>query len=136
MQGWGYGMPFQIADKPMVDRANRKACFFKMVSPSYFMTLGMALRKGRSFSDRDGKGAPPVTVINETMMRMHFQNEDPIRKLILVQEIVPGKTALRPEIPWEIVGVVEGREGWETWMIRGTTRACMDQPAEPELRKH
>lgn len=33
MQGWGYGMPFQIADKPIVDRANRKACFFKMVTP-------------------------------------------------------------------------------------------------------
>ena len=31
MQGWGYGMPFQRADKPMVDRANRRACFFKMV---------------------------------------------------------------------------------------------------------
>src|SRR5712692_10001047 len=34
MQGWGYGMPFQIAGRPMVDRANRQACFFKMVSPS------------------------------------------------------------------------------------------------------
>ena len=32
MQGWGYGMPFQIAGKPLVDRANRKPCFFKMVS--------------------------------------------------------------------------------------------------------
>ena len=41
MRGWGYGMPFQIADKPIIDRANRKSCFFKMVSPSYFITLGM-----------------------------------------------------------------------------------------------
>ena len=46
MQGWGYGMPFQRADKPIVDRANRRACFFKMVSPSYFSALGMRLRKG------------------------------------------------------------------------------------------
>ena len=106
MQGWGYGMPFQRADKPMVDRANRRACFFKMVSPSYFRALGMRLRKGRPLAEQDVKGGPPVTVINETMARLHFKDEDPIGKRILVQEIVPGKTQLGPEIPWEMVGVV------------------------------
>ena len=49
-------MPFQRADKPMVDRANRRACFFKMVSPSYFRTLGMKLRKGRPLGEHDAKG--------------------------------------------------------------------------------
>jgi putative ABC transport system permease protein len=106
MQGWGYGMPFQIAGRPMVDRANRQACFFKMVSPSYFAVLGMKLRKGRALSDRDVKGAPPATVINETMVRKYFPKEDPVGKRILIQEIVPGKTQLGPEIPWEVVGVV------------------------------
>ncbi|MBV8843317.1 MAG: FtsX-like permease family protein [Bryobacterales bacterium] len=33
LSGWGYGMPFQIAGQPEVDRANRKVCFFKMVTP-------------------------------------------------------------------------------------------------------
>ncbi len=107
MQGWGYGMPFQIADKPIVDRANRKACFFKMVSPSYFASIGMQLRKGRGLTERDTKGATPVTVINETMARKHFPGEEPIGKRILVQEIVPGKSALGEEIPWEVVGVVK-----------------------------
>ncbi len=106
MQGWGYGMPFQRADKPMVDRANRRACFFKMVSPSYFRALGMKLRKGRPLGDHDAKGATPVTVINESMARLHFKDEETLGKRILVQEIVPGKTQLGPEIPWEIVGVV------------------------------
>jgi putative ABC transport system permease protein len=99
-------MPFQIADRPIVDRANRRACFFKMVSPTYFRTLGMRLRKGRELSARDGKGAPPVTVINETMVRMYFPQEEPVGKRILIQEIVPGKTQLGPEIAWEVVGVV------------------------------
>ena len=106
MQGWGYGMPFLIANRPFVDRANRKGCFFKMVSSSYFRALGMRLRKGRMLTDRDVKGSPPVAVINETMVRKYFPGEDPIGKRILVQEIVPGKTQLGPEIPWEIVGVV------------------------------
>ncbi len=106
MQGWGYGMPFQRADKPMVDRANRRACFFKMVSPSYFRALGMKVRKGRPLGDHDAKGAPAVAVINETMVRLYFKGEEPIGKRILVQEIVPGKAQLGPEIPWEVVGVV------------------------------
>jgi putative ABC transport system permease protein len=100
-------MPFQIAGRPVVDRANRKPCFFKMVTPSYFKALGMTLRKGRALSERDIKGAPPVTVINETMVRKYFPNEEPIGARILIQEIVPGKTVLGTEIPWEIVGVVK-----------------------------
>ena len=107
MQGWGYGMPFQVANKPVVDRANRKPCFFKMVSPSYFSALSMTLKKGRGLSEHDVKGMPPVTVINETMVRKYFPHEDPIGKRILIQEVVPGKTVLGPEIPWEVVGVVK-----------------------------
>lgn len=107
MQGWGYGMPFQVAGKPIVDRANRKACFFKMVSPSYFRTLAMTLKKGRGLGERDVKGAMPVSVINETMARKYFPNEEPVGQRILIQEIVPGKTVLGPEIAWEVVGVVK-----------------------------
>jgi putative ABC transport system permease protein len=106
MQGWGFGMPFQIAKRPFVDRANRKACFFKMVSPSYFRALGMRLKQGRLLTDRDVKGAPPVAVINATMATKYFANEEPIGQRILVQEIVPGKAQLGPEIPWEVIGVV------------------------------
>lgn len=106
MRGAGYGMPFQIAGQPLVDRANRQACFFKMVSPSYFQAVGMRLKKGRGLSDHDLAGAPSITVVNETMVRKYFQNQDPIGKRILIQQIIPGKTKLGPEIAWEVVGVV------------------------------
>ena len=106
MRGSGYGMPFQIADQPLVDRANRQGCFFKMVSASYFQAVGMRLRKGRGLSDHDLAGAPSVTVVNETMVRKYFKNQDPIGKRILIQQIIPGKTKLGPEIAWEVVGVV------------------------------
>ena len=106
MQGWGYGMPFQISDRPAVDRANRPGCFFKMVGPSYFRAVGMRLREGRGLTDHDVAGSPPVTVINQTMKRKYFPDQDPIGKRILVQQIIPGKTQLGPEIAWEVVGVV------------------------------
>jgi len=106
LRGWGYGMPFQIADQPVVDRAHREACFFKMVTPAYFHTIGMRLRKGRALTERDAAGSPPVAVINETMVNKYFHGQDVIGKRILVQQIIPGKTQLGSEIPWEVVGVV------------------------------
>jgi putative ABC transport system permease protein len=105
-QGWGYGMPFQIVGHTPVDVSNRPGCFFKMVSPSYFQTLGMHLRRGRGLAETDVSGAPPVMVVNETMVKRYFPKEDPVGKRIAIEQIVPGKHELGPEIPWQVVGVV------------------------------
>jgi putative ABC transport system permease protein len=106
LQGWGYGMPFQIAGRDAVDRANRRAGFFKMVTPSYFATLGINLRSGRTLTDADTAGAQPVAVINETFAKREFPDANPIGQRVLVQQIIPGQTGLGDEIPWEIVGVI------------------------------
>src|ERR1039457_3202877 len=106
MQGWGDGMPFLIAGRPFVDRAHRAPCFFKRVTGSYFRTLDIHLRRGRTFNDHDTRGGAPVAVINEEMARRYFKGEDPIGKRILIQEILYGQPGLGPEIPWEVVGIV------------------------------
>lgn len=106
MQGSCFGMPMQVANRPMVDRANRQGGFFKVVSPSYFSTLGIKIVKGRVLSDRDTGNSPPVLVMNERLARRYFENEDPIGQHILIQEIIPGKTELGPEISWAVVGVI------------------------------
>ena len=59
LRGWGYGMPFHRADREVADRAGRPACFFKMVSPSYFRALGISTLMGRGLTERDVKGSPP-----------------------------------------------------------------------------
>jgi putative ABC transport system permease protein len=106
MEGWGDGMPFLIAGRPFVDRANRRACFYKRVTGSYFRTLDIHLRRGRTFNGHDTRGGAPVTVINEEMAKRYFKGEDPIGKRILIQEILYGQPGLGPEIPWEVVGIV------------------------------
>jgi len=106
MEGWGDGMPFLIAGRPFVDRANRPACFFKRVTASYFRTLDIRLLRGRTFNDHDTGGGQPVTVINQEMARRYFKGEDPIGKRILVQQILYGKPGLGDEVPWEVIGVV------------------------------
>ena len=106
MQGSCYGMPMQVANRPIVDRANRQGGFYKVVSPSYFTALGLKVIRGRALSERDVKNSPPVLVINERLAKREFDKQDPIGQRILIQEIVPGKTELGQEIPWEVVGVI------------------------------
>jgi putative ABC transport system permease protein len=106
LQGSCYGMPMQPANKPMVDLANRSGGFFKVVSPSYFSTLGIKMLKGRALSDRDTWNAPRALVMNERLAKRYFEKDDPIGQRILIQEIVAGKTELGPDVSWEVVGVI------------------------------
>jgi putative ABC transport system permease protein len=55
---------------------------FRAVTPEYFKALGIPLVRGRTLSDRDGPEAPSVFVVNETMARRFFPNEDPLGKRI------------------------------------------------------
>jgi len=106
LQGSCYGMPMQVASHPIVDRANREGGFYKVVSPSYFHALAIKLQKGRFLTEHDTKGAPPVLVINARLATKFFPGEEALGKRILIQQIVPGKTELGPEIAWEVVGII------------------------------
>jgi putative ABC transport system permease protein len=99
-------MPYQISGRDLVDPARRPAAFFKMVTPSYFSTLGIDLRRGRTLSETDTAGAPPVAVINETFATREFAGADPIGQRLIVQRIIPGQTGLGEEVAWEVVGVI------------------------------
>jgi putative ABC transport system permease protein len=106
MQGTCYGMPMQAANKPLVELARREGGFYKVVSPSYFSTLGIKPVKGRLLADIDTSSSPPVLVLNERMVKRFFPNEEPVGQRLLIQKIVPGKTELGADISWEVVGVI------------------------------
>ncbi|MGB8130808.1 MAG: ABC transporter permease [Candidatus Angelobacter sp.] len=105
MEGLG-GAPFQIEGRDNLPYPQRPVCGFKMVGAKYFDTVGMRLMKGRGLEESDVAGAVPVTVINETMAKTYFKGEDPIGKRILIRQLVFGKAGRGPEIPWQVVGVV------------------------------
>jgi predicted permease len=67
------------------------------IAGSFFEAAGIPVRKGRAFTDRDRRGAPPVAVINETMARAYWLGDDPIGKRFRFRESMPWIT---------IVGVV------------------------------
>ena len=54
-------------------RANVSECY-----PEFFSTLGMALRRGRDFTDADGPGAPAVAIVNESLAKTLWPGRDPL----------------------------------------------------------
>jgi len=53
---------------------------YRVVSGDLFSALGIRMKAGRGFEERDNRTAPPVAMINETMARRHWPGEDPIGK--------------------------------------------------------
>ena len=79
---------------PMSERphANRH-----LVSPKFFATLGIPIRAGRDFDERDSARVPHVVIINETFARRHFPGEDPIGRTLITG---------MGQLPSQVVGVV------------------------------
>jgi putative ABC transport system permease protein len=50
----------------------------RLVTPGYFDVVGMHLIRGRLFGDTDTPGAEPVVVINQTMAKLYWPQQDPV----------------------------------------------------------
>jgi len=73
----------------------------RVVSPGYFETMRIRLRRGRLFDDHDGPDAPAVAIINETMAQKSWPNEDALSKRFRFK-LVGGSFRL-----FQIVGIVD-----------------------------
>ncbi len=72
------------------------------VSPDYFDTMRIPLRRGRLLNERDRADTPGVVLISESLAKSKFPDQDPIGQRVRV-----GPYALHAELPWAtIVGVV------------------------------
>ncbi|HVS32999.1 MAG TPA: ABC transporter permease [Thermoanaerobaculia bacterium] len=52
------------------------------VSPGYFQTAGIPLKKGRDIDARDRFETPPVVLVNEAFARKYFPNEEPLGRSV------------------------------------------------------
>ena len=91
---------FEIQGRPMA-KSDLPRTQFRTIALDYFQTMHIPLIRGREFTESDGAKANPVVIINETLARQIFPNEDPMGK-----HIKPGVTASGPELMREIVGIV------------------------------
>lgn len=71
-----------VAEGRPVLPGNRLTAGWQFVTPGYVSASGMAVRKGRDFSDADRRRKTHVTIITEDLARALFPGEDPIGKRI------------------------------------------------------
>ena len=74
--------PFSIDEHPPLPPEKQPLSQINQVSADYFNAMGIPLRAGRFFNDRDVKGAQPVIIIDETLARLQFPGENPVGKHI------------------------------------------------------
>jgi putative ABC transport system permease protein len=100
LAGTDDGVGFTFEDQPPPSPGERRVAGPRVVSPDYFKTLKIQLQRGRVFSETDGPDTPPVIIINETLARRYWPNEDPIGKRMAI-DVRNGQPFWR-----EIIGVV------------------------------
>jgi putative ABC transport system permease protein len=93
---------FSIAGQPPLPIGQRPSAPVHVVSPDYFTTMRVPVKRGRAFEERDRAGAPAVAIVNESMARRFWPNDSPVgRQITHDLSIVPGQPTTR-----EIIGVV------------------------------
>jgi putative ABC transport system permease protein len=95
--------PFTVEGRPAPPAGQEPTVFWTIANNDYFAAMGVSLLRGRLFTEFDKTGAPPVVLINETMARRHFRDEDPVGRKIVVRGRQRGQAA---PTPVEIIGVV------------------------------
>jgi predicted permease len=98
----GYpGTPVQDASQPPSRLNERPIATYQSISPQYFRTMEIPLRRGREFTARDNLSAPPVAIIDESLARRFWPDypngPDPIGQRLFIGAVSQ---------PAEIVGVV------------------------------
>ena len=78
------------------------------VSPGYFETMRAKLLAGRSFNDRDGKGAPRVIIVDDRLARRFWPNQSPIgRRMYRPGDATSDPTVITAKTEFfTVVGVV------------------------------
>jgi predicted permease len=103
LDGWDIGQPFTVVGAPPVGASQSPSGNYQMVNPRYFETLGIAVIRGRAFTDRDTAQSQQVCIVNEELVRQHLQGREPIGTHLIVAAM--GATGPK-NVDREIVGVI------------------------------
>jgi putative ABC transport system permease protein len=90
-------VPIQVAGDAVLPFGKRPLAFWQSVTPDYLRTFGVRLVRGRFFSEHDNETGAGAAIVNETLARRFWPNQDPIGKQLIVA---------RAELHEQVVGVV------------------------------
>jgi putative ABC transport system permease protein len=96
-------LDFAVEGRPAAATGEKTSAEARAISPGYFETMGIPLLKGRDFTLHDHKQSARVAIINETMARQYWPNEDPMGKRLTMES---------EDAPRQIIGVVGDVRHW------------------------
>src|SRR6266702_4440569 len=77
----------------------------RVISPGFFVALGVPIVAGRDFNALDGQSKEPVVIVSETLAKRMFPNQDALNRHVFwtdpVLKFIPGFSAA----PHRIIGV-------------------------------
>ena len=95
LTGFNALRPYHLPGQPPQERFAE----FRIVTPAYFSTMAIPLRRGRVFDERDRSGSLPVVIVNEAAARRLWPGVDPVGQALMVTDF--GEVTAK-----EVVGVV------------------------------
>jgi putative ABC transport system permease protein len=116
------GQPFRVEGRDPASPAASGVANDQVISPGYFHTLGLAVRKGRGLTEDDREGSTPVAIINHRLAEKFFPASDPLGQRLLMAELVPGRHDPAGPVAFEIVGIVND-----------VKNSRVNEPSSPEI---
>jgi putative ABC transport system permease protein len=101
MTGNNWGMGYTVEGAPAPPPGRVPVANHRVVTPGYFLALGIRLIRGRDFDERDGMpDTRQVIVVDESLANLHWPGADPLGKRLKYG----GPTSKQPWMT--VIGVV------------------------------
>jgi predicted permease len=79
---WLSGEEFTIEGRPVAKAGTAQQAIITLVDPSFFQVMGIALLRGRAFTEHDSTESPGMTVISRSLAERYFPGENALGKRI------------------------------------------------------
>jgi predicted permease len=86
LQRWGTNGSYWVVGHTRPAPGQEPNAEFRIVSPGYFASLGIPIRRGRDFVDGDDTRGDRPVIVNETFARREFGGADPIGQRIALDD--------------------------------------------------
>ncbi len=81
-----FARAFTIGGRPVPPPGEWPVARFRAVTPEYFRAMGIPVLHGRAFTVQDHGEAPGVALINQTLARQHWPQQDPLGQRINLEK--------------------------------------------------
>jgi putative ABC transport system permease protein len=88
LQRWGTAGSYWILGRAKPPAGQEPSAEFRIISPGYFAALGIPMRRGRDFTDRDHSTADEPAIVNEAFVRRELRGVEPIGQRIAIDDTV------------------------------------------------